>query len=48
MLNILLSINNAYDYPTDEIITDSEVDEAQRYDYILKKRGNIIPSETKK
>jgi hypothetical protein len=48
MLNILLSINNAYDYPTDEIITDSEVDEAQRYDYILKKRGNVILSDTKK
>jgi len=38
MLNILLSINNAYEYPTDEIIKDSEVDEAQRFDYILKKR----------
>ena len=38
MLNILLSINNEYEYPTDEIITDSEVDEAQRFDYILKKR----------
>ena len=40
MLNILLSINNAYEYPTDEVITDSEVDEAQRYEYILKKRMN--------
>ena len=38
MLNILVSINNAYDYPIDEVITDSEVDEAQRLDYILKKR----------
>ena len=38
MLNILISINNAYEYPTDEVITDSEVDEAQRLDYILKKR----------
>ena len=38
MLNILLSINNAYEYPTDEVITDSEIDEAQRFDYILKKR----------
>ena len=38
MLNILISINNAYDYPIDEIINDSEVDEAQRFDYILKKR----------
>ena len=38
MLNILISINNAYDYPTDEVITDSEVDEAQRLNYILKKR----------
>jgi hypothetical protein len=38
MLNILLSINNEYEYPTDEVITDSEVDEAQRFDYILKKR----------
>ena len=38
MLNILISINNAYEYPTDEVITDSEIDEAQRFDYILKKR----------
>ena len=38
MLNILISINNEYDYPIDEIITDSEVDEAQRLEYILKKR----------
>ena len=38
MLNILLSINNAYEYPTDEVINDSEVDEAQRLDYIMKKR----------
>jgi hypothetical protein len=38
MLNILLSINNEYEYPTDEVITDSEIDEAQRFDYILKKR----------
>lgn len=41
MLNILLSINNAYEYPTDEVITDSEVDEAQRYQYILQKRMNV-------
>jgi len=38
MLNILLSINNEYEYPIDEVITDSEIDEAQRFDYILKKR----------
>jgi len=38
MLNILLSINNEYEYPTDEVIKDSEIDEAQRFDYILKKR----------
>ena len=38
MLNILISINNEYDYPIDEIINDSEVDESQRIDYILKKR----------
>ena len=38
MLNILLSINNEYEYPTDEVITDSEIDEVQRFDYILKKR----------
>jgi hypothetical protein len=42
MLNILLSINNAYEYPTDEVITDSEVDEAQRYEYILKKRTIVV------
>jgi len=38
MLNILLSINNKYEYPTDEVINDSEIDEEQRFDYILKKR----------
>lgn len=42
MLNILISINNAYNYPTDEVIADSEVDEAQRLDYILQKRTNKI------
>ena len=38
MLNILISINNEYDYPIDEVINDSEVDESQRLEYILKKR----------
>jgi len=38
MVNILFSINNAYDYPTQEIIEDSEIDEIQRADEILKKR----------
>jgi len=38
MLNILFSRNNAYDYPVDEVIADSEVDEEQRYDKILQKR----------
>ena len=38
MLNILFSRNNAYDYPIDEVISDSEVDEKQRYDTILEKR----------
>lgn len=38
MLNILFSINNAYDYPTDEIIEDSEIDEILRADEIIKKR----------
>ena len=38
MLNILFSRNNAYDYPIDEVIEDSEVDEKQRYDIILEKR----------
>jgi formate hydrogenlyase subunit 4 len=41
MLNILISINNAYEYPTDEVITDSEIDEAQRYEYIVKKRAIV-------
>lgn len=40
MLNILFSINNSYEYPIDEIILDSEVDEKQRINYILKKRMN--------
>jgi hypothetical protein len=38
MVNILFSINNAYDYPVQEIIEDSEIDEIQRADDILKKR----------
>jgi hypothetical protein len=42
MLNILFSINNAYEYPTQEIITDSEIDEIQRSDEILKKRERYI------
>ena len=42
MLNILFSRNNAYDYPIDEVIEDSEVDEKQRYDTILDKRKDKI------
>ena len=38
MLNILFSIHNAYDYPIDEVIADSEIDEFQRAEEILKKR----------
>jgi hypothetical protein len=38
MVNILFSINNAYDYPIQEIIEDSEIDEIQRADEIIKKR----------
>lgn len=38
MLNILFSINNAYEYPVDEIITDSEIDEVDRAANILKIR----------
>ena len=38
MVNILFSINNAYEYPIQEIIEDSEIDEIQRADDILKKR----------
>ncbi len=39
MVNILFSINNAYDYPIQEIIEDSEIDEMQRATEILKKRS---------
>jgi hypothetical protein len=39
MLNILFSMNNAYDYPTDEIIEDSEIDEFDRAAKILKIRN---------
>ena len=39
MLNILFSINNAYEYPTDEIIEDSEIDEVLRSEEILNKRN---------
>ena len=38
MLNILFSIKNAYAYPTDEIIEDSEIDEILRAEEIIKKR----------
>ena len=38
MVNILFSINNAYEYPIQAIIEDSEIDEIQRADDILKKR----------
>ena len=41
MLNILFSINNAYEYPIDEIIQDSEIDEIQRASEILKKRTTM-------
>jgi len=41
MLNILFSINNSYNYPTDEIIPDSEIDEINRLPYILEKRQNM-------
>lgn len=39
MLNILFSINNAYEYPIDEVIEDSEIDEIQRSEEILLKRN---------
>jgi len=42
MVNILFSINNAYDYPTAEIIEDSEVDEIDRCEEILKKRHTFL------
>jgi hypothetical protein len=42
MVNILFSINNAYDYPTAEIIDDSEVDEIDRCEEILKKRNKTF------
>jgi hypothetical protein len=38
MLNILFSMKNAYEYPIDEIIADSEIDEIDRAANILKKR----------
>lgn len=38
MLNILLSRNNGYKYPIDEVIMDSELDEEQRVDLISEKR----------
>ena len=38
MLNILFSIKGEYDYPIDEIIADSEIDEFQRAEEIIKKR----------
>ena len=38
MLNILFSINNKFNYPTDEIVPDAEIDEIDRLPYILEKR----------
>ena len=40
MVNILFSINNSYEYPTNEIIPDSEIDEIDRATIILDKRNN--------
>jgi hypothetical protein len=42
MVNILFSINNAYEYPIDEIIADSEVDEIDRCEEILQKRKAVM------
>ena len=41
MVNILFSINNTYEYPTAEVIEDSEVDELDRCEEILKKRSTF-------
>jgi hypothetical protein len=46
MLNILLSRNNGYNYPTDEVIMDSELDEEQRVDIINEKRKKAEAVET--
>lgn len=42
MMNILFSINNAYDYPVDEIIADSEIDEVDRAAKIIRLRSNLL------
>jgi hypothetical protein len=41
MVNILFSIKNAYEYPIDEIIADSEIDEILRSEEILKIRATF-------
>lgn len=46
MLNILFSINNAYEYPVDEIIEDSEIDEFDRAAKILEIRNESINIKT--
>jgi len=38
MLNILFSISNNFDYPTEKYVLDTEIDEKDRADKILKNR----------
>ena len=43
MLNVLFSIENTYNYPTDEYVLDTEIDEKLRTDAVLAKRlTNIV------
>jgi len=43
MLNILFSIKNIYNYPTDEYVLDTEIDEKLRTESVLAKRlTNIV------
>lgn len=41
MLNILFSIANKYEFPTEEYVPDTEIDEKARGKYVLEKRAAL-------
>lgn len=47
MLNILFSIENKYDFPTDEYVPDTEIDEQARSQQVLEKRWLAKKKEMK-
>ena len=41
MLNILFSIENKYEFPTEEYVPDTEIDEHARGKFVLEKRATL-------